>query len=335
MKYSNKYRFNPSSKLNLLLPLLLASLLVFDPFVSQLLKAQENSATETPKARARLYEMQWKAVEGIFQNPDNDEMYVQFTAKDTVLLAKLLWNNNELPLTPESELVFVNKEAGEDGRPLRVSFSKDSTGQVEYMSIGNNQLWKRAKAYKPVVKTEMLHSPGQLKPFEGLYELQDHDDRFIQFYEKDNKLVLKQHWDGGETRFVPQTELDFFSKETPLFSLTFTKNKDGIITEVLAFKRDRWIKVKKFQPGPAILKMYEGKYQSKDDPDNLIQIIAKGNNIIVKQLWDGKETLIEPQTETYFYNDEKSYPLQFIKDKDGKVSQALVLGMDLFNKLPG
>ena len=81
--------------------------------------------------------------------------------------------------------------------------------------------------------------------------------------------------------------------------------------------------------------MYEGKYQSKDDPDNLIQIIAKGNNIIVKQLWDGKETLIEPQTETYFYNDEKSYPLQFIKDKDGKVSQALVLGMDLFNKLPG
>jgi len=81
------------------------------------------------------------------------------------------------------------------------------------------------------------------------------------------------------------------------------------------------------------LKPYEGKFQSKDDPDNYIQVTAKNNNLIVKQLWDGKEIAVETLTETYFYNDAQSFPLQIIKNKDGNVTQVVILGIDEFNKV--
>jgi hypothetical protein len=61
--------------------------------------------------------------------------------------------------------------------------------------------------------------------------------------------------------------------------------------------------------------------------------MARDNNLTIKQLWDNKEIVLEPQTETYFYNNDQSYPLQVIKDKEGKVTQVLVLGMDLFDKV--
>lgn len=54
---------------------------------------------------------------------------------------------------------------------------------------------------------------------------------------------------------------------------------------------------------------------------------------MVKQLWDNKEIILDPQTEIYFYNNEQSYPLQVMKDKGGKVIQVLVLGIDVFDKV--
>ena len=64
---------------------------------------------------------------------------------------------------------------------------------------------------------------------------------------RENNLVLKQIWDGEEILFVPESELSFFSKAIPLFSLDFSKDKDGNITQVLAFKRDVWIKKDKLR----------------------------------------------------------------------------------------
>ncbi|MDP4263503.1 MAG: hypothetical protein Q8941_13330 [Bacteroidota bacterium] len=315
-----------------LLPVMMLACIIINPFNAPRLQAQETQKPAEAKAAVQLSPEQWKAVEGVFQSPQNNEMNVQFTAKEKVLVVKLLWNNNEISLTPESPLTFFSNDANE-GRPLRISFIKDSTGAITRVSVVNNEIWKRVKDYKPVVKTEMQHTPAQLKPFEGLYLLQNTKDRFIQFSVKGNNLVLKQHWDGNEIPFVPESELDFYSKESPLFSLTFTKENDGTISQVLAFKRDRWFKVKKIQPAPDQLKVIEGKYQLKDDPDNYIQITAKGTNLVVKQLWDGKEIVLEPQTETYFYNNSESYPLRVIKDNSGMVTGVEVLGVDLFNKV--
>ena len=296
------------------------------PFAAAILYAQDQ-----PKPAVQLSAEQLKAYEGFFQNPRNSEMYVQFTVKENGLTAKLLWNNGVLRLTPESDSVFSVQTDGEG--PDHITFVKDSTGMVTKISLGRKEFWSKVNNYKPIVRVEMKHVPEQLKPFEGLYQLQGNRPRFLQMTVKDNVLLVKQHWDGNEIRLLPETELDFFSRETPLFNCTFTKTPDGAVTQALIFKRDKWDKLKKVSPTMAQLKIVEGKYQFKDDPDNYIQLIARNNKLVVKQLWDNKEIILDPQTEVYFYNNEQSYPLQVMKDKEGKVTQVMLLGIDLFEKV--
>ncbi|MDB5211118.1 MAG: hypothetical protein JWQ30_1945 [Sediminibacterium sp.] len=87
-----------------------------------------------------------------------------------------MWNNNEIRLTPESEFIFFNKDANE-GSPPRINFKSDSTGSIGQFSMGNNDIWGKAKDYKPVVKVEIAHTPEQLKPFEGLFQAQNGQQR--------------------------------------------------------------------------------------------------------------------------------------------------------------
>jgi hypothetical protein len=312
--------------------LLVVICLMLNPFLAQRIAAQDSLKTNEQVTPVALSEGEWKAVMGVFQNAQNKEMYVEFSAGEGSLLAKLLWNNNEIHLIPQSALAFVSKEA-EEGGPIHVTFVKDSSGSVNQVKVANNGIWNRATNYKPVIKKEMAHTPQQLAPFEGLYQLQNANDRFIAFRVKDNNLILKQHWDGDEISFVPETTLDFFSKEVPLFTLTFSKDSYGNVDKFVAFKQDVWIKLKKTQPTLQELKSFEGKYQSKDDPDNVIQLIARGSNLVVKQLWDGKEITVEAQTPTYFYNLSQSYPLQISKDNEGAATQVTILGMDVFKRM--
>jgi len=304
-------------------------------FNSQSLSAQEGARPPAIEARpaVQLTPNQLKAVTGVFQSPRNPEMYIQFTTtNENAILGKLLWNNNQIRFTPESELDFFNKDANE-GSPLRLSFKKDSTGAVALFTMGNNDQWKLIKDYKPVVKVEMNHTPAQLKAYEGVYQIQNGQPRFVQFYEKDNKMIMKQHWDGSEIAFVPETEFSFFSKELALFSIVFSKDPDGNFTKAVVNKRDNWTKLAPIHPTTEQLKIYEGKYQSTDDEDNLLQLIARDNKLVVKQLWDKKEIVLTPKTDVYYYSDEQSYSLLFQKDKEGALTQVRVLGIDLFKKV--
>jgi hypothetical protein len=291
--------------------------------------AQKDSATATIK----LSPEQLKAFEGYFQSSQNKDNVVQFSAVENGLFAKLLWNNGEAHLVPESVMGFVSKEGGDDG-PIHIVFLKDSTGVVNHVDVAKNGVWNRIKDYKPVVKKEMEHTPAQLMRFRGLYQLQGDNSRFLQFSVKDNNLVLKQLWDGNEINFLPESELSFFSTQVPQFPLDFSKDKDGIITQVLAFKRDVWIKTTKPALTPAILKTYEGKYRSEDDPDNEISITATDSNLVVRQLWDKKDRVLQPLTEIYFNNQDRTFPLVIVKDQQGKVSQAVLLTGNIFKKLP-
>jgi hypothetical protein len=187
--------------------------------------------------------------------------------------------------------------------------------------------------YKPVVKKEIAHTPDQLRPFEGLYQFKNDPNRFLQFTVKGNVLVLKQLWDGNEIFFSPESELNFFAKAIPSFTLQFTKGASGTISQVLAFKRDVWVKTEAPRLAGSQLKAYEGKYQSKDDGDNMIRLIAKDSGLVIKQLWDGKEIRVEPRTNTYFYNVAQSYPLQIELDQDGNVSQVILLMTIVFYRV--
>jgi hypothetical protein len=289
---------------------------------------QKDSAAATIK----LSPEQLNSFTGYFQSPQNKDMVVQFTAVENGLFARLLWNNGEVHLIPESTMGFVSNEGGDDG-PIHIVFQKDSTGAFNQVNVAKNGVWNRIKDYKPVAKKEMEHTPAQLAPFRGVYQLKDNESRFLQFSERDNKLVLKQTWDGNEINFVPESELSFFTTEQPKFTLDFTRDKDGYITQVLAFKHDLWIKTKKPSLTPDILASYQGKYRSEADPDNLVQLIARDSTLVIKQLWDQKEIQVLPLSDTYFYNDKQSYPLQIVRGQDGKTNKLFLLDSNEFRKV--
>jgi hypothetical protein len=295
--------------------------------------AQDTAKTGTKKKAVLLSEQEWKAVEGVFQSPQNNEMNVQFKANNDQLVAKLLWNNGELHLIAESPLVFSSVPEG-DKEIIRISFIKDSSGAVNQVSVFNNGVWKRNNNYKPPSeKKEMVHTPDQLKPFEGIYQLANEGSRIIDFTVKNNTLALKQEWNGVELSFVPETSMDFFRKDDPFFTLSFSKDQDGRISEVLAFKRDLWKKKKIISYTNEQLRIFEGIFKSTDDPDNHILLIAQNRHLVVRQLWDKKETIVETRAENYFYNEGQSYSVIFFNDSSGKPNQAMLYGMNMFERV--
>jgi len=297
-----------------------------------LFAANRSGAQESHTSKVILSEQQWKAVEGIFQSQQNNDMNVQFTARDNMLVAKLLWNNNELRLSPESPLIFSSRQEGNQD-PIRITFIKDSSGSVNQVNVANNGFWNRNDNYKPIVKKEIEHTPEQLKRFEGLFQLQNDATRFIEFSVKDNNLVLKQSWDGETRSFVPESAMDFYIKDFPMFTLNFSKDKDGNINQVVAFKRDVWIKVKKTSLSVEQLKSYAGRFRSNDDPDNMVELMVVNDHLVLKQLWDKKEIILQPKTDIYFYNQAESYPVVIIKNKDGVVNQVTILGTNVFSRI--
>jgi hypothetical protein len=286
--------------------------------------AQDTLNTKGEHAPVFLSGTQWKAVEGYFQS--NKDLYLRTTAHDTVLLVKYLWANNEDTLYPESELAFSNRESGD--KASRLVFSKDSFGSVSRLFNGG-ETWNRVSEYRPVVKKEMPHTPAQLKPFEGVYHFENDSNALVQFMVKGNDLVLK---DNQETHFVPSSELNFYKPDNIWFTIDFSKDASGKIKQALIVKRTVLIK----NPKPSItvtqLQSYEGKYRSKSDPDNIIQLIIKGKQLIVKQLWNGQEIVVTPLADLYFYNTTESYSLQFVRDSDGAVRQAWLFNTTEFDK---
>lgn len=283
--------------------------------------AQEGN---TSKTVIELSPEKINAFVGYFRNPDNKEMVVQFIPGDNhTLKALLMWNNKSVKLYPSSETEFFSKE----GESVNLQFIKGGDGSISQLIINgdNNHKWERAKDYKPVVHTEMTHTPAQLKAFEGVYTYHNENTSFVEFKEKDNKLILKELWDAQETPFVPETELDFFNPQQPMTTVTFTKDSTGAISKMLAFKRDTWVKVPTPQVTVDQLRGFTGKFRGKDDPDNVILISIKGNGLVVKQMWDKKEILISPKSAVYFYNNEESFPVLFMKEKDGSVYRVRVL----------
>jgi len=81
------------------------------------------------------------------------------------------------------------------------------------------------------------------------------------------------------------------------------------------------------------LKKFEGYYQFTNDTTTYLQITAKGNSLILHQLWDGKEIGFERKSELEFLNEEHSFPLKFSSDQNGIITQVTAFDRDLWNKV--
>lgn len=294
--------------------------------------AQDREPAQDTNKAIQLLPGQLKAFEGYFQFSQSKDQVIQFKIIKDTLVARLLWNGMVLHILPESDSVFHNVEPVE-GRTIPLKFRRNSEGIYTSMLLFDQQSpWVRIKDYKPLVRTEIAHTPAQLKIFEGIYG-DPGNQSFIGISEKENKLVLHQFWDGNDIEFVPDSALHFFNKQQLRFTLQFVKGPDDSIARMVAFGRDIWNKEKHVSLTPEQVRLLEGKYRLKDDPDDILQMTASGVNLVVRQMWDGKETVVSPRTNEFFHNMEKAYSVIFIKDDSGAVIGALILGDDYFEKV--
>lgn len=273
-----------------------------------------------------------KAFEGFFQFSREKEQVIQFTLQRDTLLAKLIWINSTVHLVPESDSSFHTVEALE-GRSIPIKFTRNNEGGFSQMFlVGQNLVWNRLKDYKPLVRTEIAHTPEQLKAFEGIYQ-GENKQLFIGIAQKDNKLMLHQYWGGDDVEFLPDSPAHFYCLKQSQFTLQFVRGADGSAVRMIAFGRDKWERTKALSLTPALVKLYEGRYHLREDPDDIIRITASGLNLTVRQLWDGKETVVSPKTNQFFFNQELGYLLTFDLDDSGAVIGAFLLGNDYFEKI--
>ncbi len=277
-------------------------------------------------------EKKWHELEGYFRSQANKDLVVQFIAQDSIVFAKLLWNGGSAHLLPDTGLAFVSREQGENG-PLRLVFHREPSGAVNQLDVSGNGLWVRDPNYKPVALQEMPHTPDQLQKFGGLYQLKEDSSQYVQLTVDNNSLTIHQQWDGGtRENFVPSAEGKFFEKDFPRFTLDFSQDQQGRYNQFVALGRDHWFRVEKPTLSAAQLKTYEGKFRSQEDPDNIVRLIAVDKHLIVKELWNNKEITLEPVTNTYFNDSQRSFSLQIILES-GKVNQIILLGNQSFVRI--
>lgn len=183
---------------------------------------------------------QLKLFAGKYLAEDNKMNFLQMIIKDNHLVLRQSWDGVEIDFKQTAELEFYN-----DDHSFPLKFTKSSTGKMTQVLAFNKDVWNRVDDnYKPELQKTIQLTPVQLKAFEGKYELKGGDgDEFLQITAANDHLVLKQLWDQREINFSPVSEVDFFN-DVQTFPLKFTKGADGVATEVLAFNKDVWTKMK-------------------------------------------------------------------------------------------
>ena len=88
-----------------------------------------------------------------------------------------------------------------------------------------------------ILNKTISSSTQQLAGFEGYYQSDKDKNIYLQIMVKNNQLILKQLWDEVEIPFEQKSALYFYNEQHS-FPLTFSKDANGEITQVLAFERD-------------------------------------------------------------------------------------------------
>ncbi len=136
--------------------------------------------------------------------------------------------------------VYMGSMKGGNGVVVMVNSDNGMILQEIVNSVFSVYGWD---GFNPTTKKIVSLTPQQWKSLVGLYELKGDKNLHLQFTFQQDKLILKQLWDGREITFEAESEVEFFCKDFP-FPLKFTKNAQGESTQVLAFGRDVWLKMK-------------------------------------------------------------------------------------------
>ncbi|MCX2453720.1 serine hydrolase [Pedobacter sp. PLR] len=88
------------------------------------------------------------------------------------------------------------------------------------------------------------------------------------------------------------------------------------------------------KPSFPILKNADGYYQHPELKELYLQMKVSGNKLTQIKDWDGKEMLLDQQSDTRFSDAKGSYSLSFLKNSNNEIS-TLKIGQELWTKIPG
>jgi hypothetical protein len=179
---------------------------------------------------------------GKYQFQDNKMNFLQITQKDSQLILKQLWDNQEIVFKQTGALTFFS---GERGFPL--AFTKNDKGAVVGLLAFNRDTWNKVpdNYAEPLKKTIKL-TGSQLKACEGKYQFKEGDgdaDDFLQIEVAGDHLLLTQLWNQQKVNIWPVAPLDFFDDKQSVL-ITFVKDANGAVTQLVANHKDIWAKVK-------------------------------------------------------------------------------------------
>lgn len=315
-------------KYTLVLPLLAGSYFIVNP-----LKARSTPLI-SPQQAPLPARQDLKVFEGYYQSEVNKDSHIQIRASGDQLILKQLWDEREVVFNQQSPLEFSNLD-----KKFPLKFFKNDQGAVVQVLAFNRDHWNKVTNYAP---PKYIHlQPEALKPFEGYYQNKRDDGKmmYLQIESITDGLLLRQGWDGREIKFSPKSSTEFLGRNGT-FSLAFTKDDNGNVTQMLALHRDLWKKMqdpsaavikKEIKLEPAQLKALEGEYQMQDG--NKISIKAESEGLVLKQLWDNEAIYLVPFSSTGFFSKERGMALVFKTDKNGVPTEFKVGERDRWTKI--
>lgn len=183
---------------------------------------------------------QLKPFVGKYQFTNNQMVFLQIMLQDGHLVLRQLWDKKEIPFRQTSALEFYNDE-----QQFPLKFTKNTAGEITQVLAFNRDLWNRvADDYTPPMKKTIKLTNGQLKSFEGKYELKGGDgdaDDIADITVVDGHLSIKHEQDVSS--LVPVSDLEFVTEDQS-FDVIFTKASDGSVTQAVVNNKDVWLKDK-------------------------------------------------------------------------------------------
>lgn len=291
----------------LVLPLVVAVYFVIHPYAKAL------PLTEQQQVQLKAFEGKYKMS---FQN---DVVYLQITAKGNELVLKQLWDDQEITFKQESELNFFNS-----AQNFPIKFIKGPKGDITQMLAFNKDLWTK-EGGQPQKETAL--SKQQLDAFTGYYQYQQPKEGYVQCVVRGNTLVGIQLWTKKEFVFTALSESEFISREG--ITAKFTKNKAGVVTEVLVsnsevlkkVKEPKEIEKKEAKLTQQQLDSMVGYYHMRENKDLVMQVSHSGNDIRVKQLWDNAEQIFMPISDVEIFSKGAMLTIMFTKGTNGQITQ--------------
>lgn len=178
-------------------------------------------------------------------------------------------------------------------------------------------------------------SSPSLEQLQGYYQMPN-KVAFVAFEQKDTSLVATQLWNGKVFELVRINATNFKSQKEG-YPIEFLKDNSGhfnqakllgrITTNRVAFNPNTIVPLSKAQ-----LQRLEGTYLMKDRDNFKINIQSTQAGLTLTQVWDNKTFVFHPRSETFFLNEDGTFPLTFTLE-NGQVAQLICFENDQWTKV--